>query len=378
MWYDKYYKDVRRQERVKAMKLFDKFEVVKFPQENMLFVTKGKYIYYVYNPKYEQWEKYKNAGNDSITVEKYQDVSKQELMDVMQGVFPEKETDFMRLCRPSQLWISDMMTLLEEDYPSYMSDFALRIAVHTLLIELDVRQRQKAFLELNKCFSEAADNQHENGQLLVQIKELCFAILGRDVFKKEIGIVDGHDSSSYFWIMPVRVLDYSNTNELDNVVEMRSAEISIEEDDVYRYLTPFLDKHFDADLPANKNRVGGYWIDEEGNEEMETISGFEWNLTHNFYTFDAITNMLRDIRDTVAALTCERETEFTVQLKEKATAVHAICPMDNAVEPQRTPYEDADELACILDFYRRFLFRMEYMLKVGKERGYTYISVMGP
>ena len=50
------------------MKLFDGFEVVKFYQENLLFVTHDGYIYYVYNPKYDNWQKYRNAGNDSITV----------------------------------------------------------------------------------------------------------------------------------------------------------------------------------------------------------------------------------------------------------------------------------------------------------------------
>ena len=65
-----------------------------------------------------------------------------------------------------------------------------------------------------------------NQQVLDEIKELCFRIIGRDIFKKEIGIVDGHDSSSYFWIMPVRVIDYENTASLDSVAEMRSVEIA--------------------------------------------------------------------------------------------------------------------------------------------------------
>ena len=95
------------------MKLFDDFEVVKFRQENLLFVTHGGYIYYIYNPKYDNWRKYKNAGNDSITVKNYDAVSKEELIEAMKGVFPKKETDFMRLCSPSQLCIRDMLDLLQ-------------------------------------------------------------------------------------------------------------------------------------------------------------------------------------------------------------------------------------------------------------------------
>ena len=52
--------------------------------------------------------------------------------------------------------------------------------------------------------------------------------------------------------MPVRVIDFENTADLDSVAEMRSAEISIEEDDVAEYLTPFLYKYFDEELTENK------------------------------------------------------------------------------------------------------------------------------
>ena len=33
------------------MKLFDTIEAVKFPEENMIFITRGGYLYYIYNPK---------------------------------------------------------------------------------------------------------------------------------------------------------------------------------------------------------------------------------------------------------------------------------------------------------------------------------------
>lgn len=33
------------------MKLFDTIEAVKFPEENMIFITCGGYLYYIYNPK---------------------------------------------------------------------------------------------------------------------------------------------------------------------------------------------------------------------------------------------------------------------------------------------------------------------------------------
>lgn len=351
------------------MKLFDTIEAVKFPEENMIFITRGGYLYYIYNPKYKWWRKHSNAGNDHLTVSNYPDVSREELVDAMKGVFPKKETDFMRLCNSSQLCIRDMLDLLKEDYPQYMADYAIYHTIHRLLLESDICH--KSFEKLQKLLEDATANHHDSNQVLTQIKNLSFAIIGRDIFKREIGIVDGHDSSSYFWIMPVRVIDFENTADLDSVAEMRSAEISIEEDDVAQYLTPFLYKYFDEKLTENKKR--------------KDVSGFEWYLEHNFFTFDSMALILKDIEDTVDALISGRETEYTQKLKlKRGTATYQLVYAKNltaeavAEYNANRPTEDDTAVALVVDFYQRFLYRMEYMLKVGKEKGYNLISFMGP
>ena len=321
------------------MKLFAEFEAVKFPEENLIFVTHNEFLYYIYNPKYEVWRKHRNAGNDRITVSNYQDINRAELEAAMNGVFPEKETDFMRLCHPRQLCIRDMLYLFKEDYANYMSDYAIYHTVHEFLLESSICY--KAFEEIKKVFEKAVARQQTNQQILRNIKKLCSKMIGRDIFKKEIGIVDGHDSSSYFWIMPVRVIDYKDSASLDCVAEMRSVEISIEENDVGQYLTPFLYKYFDEELKANKKR--------------RDVTGFEWYLEHNFFTYDSIRNILGDIKDTIEAFSSGRETEYTQKLKETNT-----------------------EIELIIDFYHRFIYRMEYMMCVGKEKGFDLISFMGP
>ena len=351
------------------MKLFDTIEAVKFPEENMIFITRGGYLYYIYNPKYKRWRKHSNAGNDHLTVSNYPDVSREELVDAMKGVFPKKETDFMRLCNSSQLCIRDMLDLLKEDYPKYMADYAIYHTIHRLLLESDICR--KSFEKLQKLLEDATTNHHDSNQVLTQIKNLSFAIIGRDIFKREIGIVDGHDSSSYFWIMPVRAIDLENTADLDSVAEMRSAEISIEEDNVAQYLTPFLYKYFDEELTENKKR--------------KDVSGFEWYLEHNFFTFDSMALILKDIEDTVDALISGRETEYTQKLKiKRGTATYRfayakdLTAKEVAEDNANRPTEDDTAVALVVDFYQRFLFRMEYMLKVGKEKGYNLISFMGP
>lgn len=351
------------------MKLFDTFEAVKFPEEDMIFITRGGYLYYIYNPKYKWWRKHSNAGYDHLTVSNYPDVSREELVAAMKGVFPKKETDFMRLCNSSHLCIRDMLDLLKEDYAKYMSDRVLYHTIHHFLLESDICH--KSFEKLQKLLDDATANQYDNNQVLTQIKSLSFMIIGRDIFRREIGIVDGHDSSSYFWIMPVRVIDFEDTADLDSVAEMRSAEISIEEDDVAQYLTPFLYNYFDEELEENKKR--------------KDVSGFEWYLEHNYFTFDSMAQILKDIEDTVDALISGRETEYTQKLKiKRGTATYQLVYAKNLNEEEvaeynaNRPTEDDTQVALIVDFYQRFLYRMEYMMKVGKEKGYNLISFMGP
>ncbi len=365
------------------MKLFEEFDAVRFPEENLIFITNRGYIYYIYNPKNDYWRKHKNAGYDHITVSNYPDVREDELIAAAGGKHPTKETDFMRLCQPSQLCIRDMLDLFDEDYPSYMADYSIRGAAHRVLLESDICY--KSYLRLRALFDTALNEKTGHQQVTEQIKKLSFEVIGRDIFKAEIGIVDGHDSSSYFWIMPVRIVDDTNTDSIDNVAEMRSSEISIEEDDVAQYLTPFLYKYFDDELDTNKKRIQDRWTDDDGVEHTTSISGFEWYLTHNFFTFEAIQNILNDMRDTVEALSTGRENEYTAKLREKrGWATYRLVYAKDLSEEQineyndNRPTKDDTEISLIIDFYHRFIYRMEYMLRVGKEKGYNLISFMGP
>lgn len=351
------------------MKLFGAFEAVKFYQENLIFITHNGYLYYVYNPKYNHWRKHSNAGNDHITVANYDNVTKEELMDAMNGVFPKSENDFMRLCNPSQLCIRDMLELLKEDYAKYISDNNLYHTIHYFLLESDICH--KSFEMIKKVLDAAVANHYDSARVVAQVKELSLKIIGRDIFKREIGIVDGHDSSSYFWIMPVRVIDYDDTADLDSVAEMRSAEISIEVDDVAQYLTPFLYEYFDEELEENKKR--------------KNVSGFEWYLEHNYFTYEQMAHILKDIADTVDALASGKETEYTKKLKiKRGTATYQLIYAKDlnaeevAAYNANRPTEDSTEVDLVIDFYQRFLYRMEYMMKVGTEKGYNLISFMGP
>lgn len=363
------------------MKLFDDFEAIKFPEENLILITHGGYLYYIYNPKYSNWEKYKDAGNLELTVSNYPDADKEELTKALGGIFPKKETDIIRHCHPSQLNTGRMIVLLEEDYLNFMSVNEIYDTVLEFLSESDIPY--KSYFKLKELFDNASTLNLDNEQVLTQIKELSFSIIGRDINKKKIEIFDGFYGS--FCIQPVRVIDFSDTNGIDNVAEMKGVGISIEEDDVNQYLTPFLDKYFDNELEANKKRVEYCREDDEGNEQVEYVSDFEWYSTHNFYTFSTITSLLNDIKDTMDALSSGRKNEYTDKLKEKrgwATnkLIYSKYLSDEEIEEYNNnrPTKDDTEAELIIDFYQRFIYRVEYMIKVGKEKGYNLISFMGP
>ena len=95
--------------------------------------------------------------------------------------------------------------------------------------------------------------------------------------------------------------------------------------------------------------------------------------------------MLKDIKDTMNALSTGRENEFTDKLKEKrGFATYELVYAKNLTAEQikeyneNRPQKDNTEKELIIDFYRRFIYRMEYMMKVGEEKGYNLISFMGP
>lgn len=361
------------------MKLFDGYEAVSFPEENLIFIAHDKYLYYYYNPKYRHWYKYKRAGWDQITVKNYPDIRKKELCAATGGKFPEKEADLLRLLYPSDLTIDNMLTLFKEDYPDYMHDYMIRESSAELLRQSEYED--KTYMALRQLFDGAQSQKLSNRQVIDRVRELSMAITGRNLFSKEIRIVDGHDGSSYFWIMPVRVLDRTDTNKRENVTEMKSNEISIEEDDVFEYLTPFLYKYFDTDLDANKNRVEYYGLDDDGNDIPVLVDGFEWYLTHNFFTFESIGHILDDINDTILDLSSGRENEFIAQIREKGGfRTWEIVPLDKPTEEGYLYKSEETEVTpdLIIDFYRRFIYRMKYMVKVGKEKGYNLISFMGP
>ena len=197
--------------------------------------------------------------------------------------------------------------------------------------------------------------------------------------KEMIEIIEGHDSSSYFWIMPVKVKDITkNSDDIDNVDEYRKLEISIEEENIRAFLFPLLLKHFDNNLLENQQRY------DKG--VVSYINGiqttFEWYLTYNYYTMESIQNMIEEIKEITKLLEYDFNSTKLDYIKED---YDWILFLDDRVNPKNLPDDKYERIKLtenykdvIIDFYNRFIKYMENMIKDGREAGYKLISFMGP
>ncbi|MDE6593610.1 MAG: hypothetical protein K2K57_11190 [Oscillospiraceae bacterium] len=180
----------------------------------------------------------------------------------------------------------------------------------------------------------------------------------------KIEIVEGHDPSSYFWFRPV-ILKESGKILWDEVIEAEE-EFSIEVEDVRCFLAYFFYKYFDKELTYNKRR----YDDIEG-----YISGFEWYLTYNFYTYDTLRDMIKEILETASLLENEPDDPRLEDIKKEFSIFYMCSPDD-------PDYINGDNSAVrkhihvVTDFYRRFAERLTAMMENNRDT--NIISVMGP
>ena len=182
---------------------------------------------------------------------------------------------------------------------------------------------------------------------------------------RQVIIVDGHDSSSYFWINPVESAERNDENiwGMDQYLRER---ISIEEMDIEHFLYHFLYEYFDKSFDYGDMR------------DAYCSDGFEWNLEPNIYTYKTVEKMLEEIE------TCCRllETDFnnpSLDALKRCFYAHDFEPEVN----WNKKYTREEELEIIrsnifiaTDFYRRFVKQMRAMM--AHSPGYDLITFTGP
>lgn len=164
-----------------------------------------------------------------------------------------------------------------------------------------------------------------------------------------IDITQGFNGGSCFWFCPV--LFRNGKGEEWKDWDTRTIEIddfiSIDEDDVSNYLRKTLEKHFDPNLRYNRYRDSNTY----GQRQR-----FEWNLVYNYYTYESMYAILRELTQQAALL--EKEDPHTYRHE------------DDYFNPYRAEPE------AIADFYRRFCLYIARMLRRHPEA--DAFSIMGP
>ncbi len=158
---------------------------------------------------------------------------------------------------------------------------------------------------------------------------------------ERIEIYEGCEGGSCFEIMPVKLCESNldDENEYgDRIVEYSKEAISIEEDDVSEYLCPYLKKYYNKELSILYRKSEEYLIEYSNN--------FEWYSTHNIFSYEDVSNMLKEMRQWI----------------------------DVNTPVQYDPVSDKGRNA--VDFYTRFVKRMETMMKAVPTC--SEITFMGP
>ena len=193
-----------------------------------------------------------------------------------------------------------------------------------------------------------------------------------------IEVEEWHNYGDNFWLMPVKARDISkNCAYSDNLDCMEDEEISISESSFEDFLYPVFKKHFDKDLSENRQRWESY-----SSEERKYVKGFEWYLTNNFYTYDSMDEVLKEIEETATILEKDYDDPRLNELRKGFGNLPDYMPgywqrkeMMSEDEADRMVRENK---AYILDFYRRFVDSIRSMIKAGEAAGYKLISVCGP
>lgn len=183
--------------------------------------------------------------------------------------------------------------------------------------------------------------------------------------KKQVTIVEGHDGSGYFWIMPVKHVPKTEEHWC-GIQECRKEEISIEEDDVGVFLYYFLEKYFDRDYPY-------------GDSREYCGNSFEWNLEYNIYTYETMHMMLADIERCCYLLKNDYENAELDGIKAKFHYYPfspTRIPLDRRLTEEEKQAIIRENIYVATEFYDRFVRRMRAMMENTKE--YDLISFMGP
>ena len=201
----------------------------------------------------------------------------------------------------------------------------------------------------------------------LQVKECDVTLLEPDS-KFEIELKEGTDPSSYFFFNPVRYIGTDTSLVTDDDFSYSDDVFCIEESDIECFLWYFFKKYFDPELIYNKNRVevlrDGY------------ANAFEWYLTNNYFTYDTMEDMCRDILVTVDKLTHDYYNPELDEVKKEFCLLYMTNHDDEDHVVEAPDSVMKKHIYVVLDLYLRFANRIRKMMDISPES--NMISISGP
>ena len=183
-------------------------------------------------------------------------------------------------------------------------------------------------------------------------------------------IQKGHDPEVCFRIIPVKCHS-TECFSWDSVEACESAKISLDEFDVDGFLRYFFRKHFDKTLIYNQQRHD----DVHGIKNLGLPAEFEWYLTHNFYSYDAMRAMLDDIRRVMDDMRCGGLDAVPPELSKDIKGWFYAIGDDSVDRAAAEKLAYANPFVA-MDYFRSFICHMEKMMEEHPD--WPLISIIGP
>ena len=145
----------------------------------------------------------------------------------------------------------------------------------------------------------------------------------------------------------------------------------LENNQIINYLKEFLLKHFDSSLyKVCRNPEDG-------------IPEFEWNLEWNFYEYKTVKKIIEEIKELCHLLKTDYKNEKTLWFRTRNCKFYLPSNQEKLRNYTGTDssviLEDKmteKEINTAIDFYNRFIFQMEQMMKYYPK--HQFINFMGP
>lgn len=105
------------------------------------------------------------------------------------------------------------------------------------------------------------------------------------------------------------------------------------------------------------------------------ISGFEWYLSNNFYTYDRLKETVKEIEEAASLLKSDYNNPRLDDIKKEFSIFYMYSQDDpDYINRDKTALQK--HISVVIDFYHRFSKRITEMMENNKNT--TIISIMGP